>query len=169
MSEELIINKALTAEEIYDSLFPQLNGLINPEEPVISNLANIAAAIKQSFDKISWIGFYLVKGERLYLGPFQGNTACTVIEVGKGVCGTSALKKKTIIVEDVDKFAGHIACDAGSRSEIVVPLISSNKVQGVLDVDSYEYSSFDETDKKHLESICNLICEKLDLTKFAIR
>lgn len=169
MAEELTINKNLSDEEQYIQLVPQLSGLVNPGEPVISNLANLTAALKQSFNKISWVGFYMVRDGKLYLGPFQGNTACTVIDFGKGVCGTAAKEMKTIIVEDVDRFPGHIACDAGSRSEIVVPLIQDGILIGVLDVDSYEYASFDETDKVYLEKICKIVSDKLDLREFEIR
>lgn len=168
MTENLVIDKTKTDEEIYLSLLPQLEALINSEEPVISNLSNISAALKEAFDKISWVGFYLLKNDKLFLGPFQGKTACTLIKIGSGVCGTSAQKKETIIVEDVDKFPGHIACDAGSKSEIVVPLIKNEKLIGVLDVDSYALSSFNKVDKKYLEKICELLNEKLDLEKFIL-
>lgn len=168
MSETIAVNKSLTDEGIYKSLLPQINALINPGEPVISNLSNITAALNEALDKISWVGFYLLKDDKLYLGPFQGKVACTVIDIGSGVCGTSAQKQETIIVEDVDKFPGHIACDAGSKSEIVVPLISKNKLVGVLDLDSYNYSSFNETDKKYLEEICKLLTTKLDLNNFKL-
>lgn len=160
MSETLTINKSLTEEEIYKSLLPQIESLINPHEPIISSLANVTAALKEVFDKISWVGFYLVKDNKLYLGPFQGKIACTVIELGKGVCGTSAQQKETIIVEDVEKFPGHIACDSGSRSEIVIPLLRDNKIYGVLDLDSYQLSAFGNTDKIFLEKICSIITNK---------
>lgn len=168
MTENLVIDKTKTDEEIYLSLLPQLEALINSEEPVISNLSNISAALKEAFDKISWVGFYLLKNDKLFLGPFQGKTACTLIKIGSGVCGTSAQKKETIIVEDVDKFPGHIACDAGSKSEIVVPLIKNEKLIGVLDVDSYALSSFNKVDKKYLEKICELLADKLDLLNFLL-
>jgi GAF domain-containing protein len=160
MAETLSINKLLPEEEIYKSLLPQIESLINPDEPVISSLSNITAVLKEAFDKISWVGFYFLKENKLYLGPFQGKVACTVIELGKGVCGTSALKKEAIIVEDVEKFPGHIACDSGSRSEIVVPLIKNNKVLGVLDLDSYRLAAFGNTDKFFLEKICGIITNK---------
>lgn len=161
MNESLTIDKTLPEEEIYKMLLPQFDNLINPDEPIISNLANITAALKESFNKISWVGFYLLKNNKLYLGPFQGKIACTVIEIGKGVCGTSAEKKETIIVEDVNKFPGHIACDSASRSEIVVPLIYENKILGVLDLDSYLLAAFNFCDKKYLEKLCKLITQKL--------
>ena len=168
MSDKIILNKNGDAEEIYSALIPQINALINSEEPVISNLSNLTAVLKDAFDKISWVGFYLLKEDKLFLGPFQGKVACTIIEIGKGVCGTSAQKKETIIVDDVDKFPGHIACDEGSKSEIVIPLIKNNKLIGVLDLDSYHYSSFDAIDKKYLEIICDTFLDKLDFTNFSI-
>lgn len=168
MTENLTIDKNKTEEGIYSSLLPQLEVLINSDEPIISNLSNISSALKEAFDKISWVGFYLLKDGKLFLGPFQGKTACTTIKIGSGVCGTAARKQETIIVEDVDEFPGHIACDAGSKSEIVVPLIKNEKLIGVLDIDSYKYSSFNEIDKKYLEKVCVLLSEKLDLEKFIL-
>lgn len=164
MSENIYIDKNLTDEKIYEGLLPQLENLINPEEPIISSIANITAVLKSSFDKISWVGFYLLDGNKLYLGPFQGNIACTVIEIGKGVCGTSAQKRETIIVDDVDKFPGHIACDSFSKSEIVVPIKYNDRIFGVLDLDSYSYDSFNETDKIYLEKMCETIVIKLNLS-----
>lgn len=168
MSEEIRVDKSLNDEEIYKTLVPQAEALINSGEPVTTNLANISAALKQSFDKISWAGFYIFNGEKLILGPFQGKVACTVIMPGSGVCGTSFSKNETIIVEDVDKFPGHIACDADSRSEIVVPLLSDGNIFGVLDLDSASYSSFNETDKIYLEKICNIIVSKLNLENYRL-
>ena len=161
MADSIIIDKSISEEEIYKSLLPQIESLLNPCEPLISNLSNVTAALKEAFEKISWVGFYLLKGNELYLGPFQGKVACTVIKIGKGVCGTSAAKKETIIVEDVNKFAGHIACDSGSRSEIVLPLIKGNTVYGVLDLDSYQLSAFDFHDRQYLEKLCKLLTDKL--------
>ena len=169
MSEEINVNKNLSDEEIYQSLIPQIENLISSvDEPIISSLSNITAALKESFDKISWVGFYLTKDSKLFLGPFQGKVACTSIEFGKGVCGTSALKKETIIVENVHEFPGHIACDSGSNSEIVVPIIKNKFVYGVLDLDSYQFSSFNQLDKKYLEIICNLISTKLPIEKIIL-
>jgi L-methionine (R)-S-oxide reductase len=165
LAETILINKSLSEEEIYKSLLPQIENIINPKDPLISNLANISAALKEAFDKISWVGFYLLIKDKLYLGPFQGKIACTSIEIGKGVCGTAALQKETIIVENVDDFPGHIACDSGSRSEIVVPLISGNSLFGVLDLDSYQLSAFETIDKKYLEQICNIITNKFSFEK----
>jgi GAF domain-containing protein len=162
MAESILVNKVLSDAEIYESLLPQIEVLINPGEPLISNLANVTATLKNAFDKISWVGFYLLKDEKLYLGPFQGKVACSVIEIGKGVCGNSATRKETIIVDDVEKFPGHIACDSGSRSEIVIPLLKNDKLFGVLDLDSYQISAFNETDKKYLEQVSVILVKKLD-------
>lgn len=161
MIEEIKIEKNLAEEERYRLLVTQLKSLLNKNENLISNLSNCTAAIKEVFDKVSWVGFYLYDGKQLYLGPFQGKVACTLIEIGKGVCGTSAQRKETIIVPDVDKFPGHIACDSGSKSEIVVPIIKNNELMGVLDLDSYEYNSFSELDKKYLEEICKFLGEEI--------
>lgn len=168
MAEYIEIDKSLSADEKYNRLFPQIEALINPDEPLISNLSNVTAALKEVFDKISWVGFYFLKENKLYLGPFQGKVACTVIEVGKGVCGTSAMKRETVIVEDVHKFPGHIACDGGSNSEIVVPLIKGSEVYGVLDLDSYQFSAFNEIDKINLENLCGLLVERLEFNNQAL-
>ena len=165
MAETIFVDKNLSDEKIYESILPQIDSLLNVNEPLISNLSNVAAALKESFEKISWVGFYFLNDDKLFLGPFQGKVACTVINVGSGVCGTAALKKETIIVEDVDNFPGHIACDSGSKSEIVVPLIVNGKVIGVLDLDSYSYSAFNNTDKKYLEMLCFTLSNKLKLEK----
>lgn len=144
-----------SAEEKYKLLIKQLSGLLNSDDPLISNLSNLTAALKQTFDKISWVGFYISEDRKLYLGPFQGKVACVSIEPGKGVCGTAAANKESIIVADVNKFPGHIVCDADSKSEIVVPIINKDgSLYGVLDLDSTEYSAFDEIDKQYLEEIC---------------
>jgi L-methionine (R)-S-oxide reductase len=167
MSDTLLINKNLSESEIWEILFSQIDSLINSNEPVLSNLANITAALKDAFVKISWVGFYLLKNEKLFLGPFQGKIACVTIEIGKGVCGTSALNKQSIIVNDVEEFPGHIACDSGSRSEIVVPLILDSSILGVLDLDSYQPSAFNSNDRFYLEKLCKLILDKLDNDKIA--
>src|SRR3989339_830731 len=161
MTEIIISDSNLTTDEKYKLLYQQLGSLVLKEDNLISNLANVTAALKQTFDKISWIGFYLYDGKKLYLGPFQGNVACTNIEIGKGVCGKSAQLRKTIIVPDVHQFPGHIFCDADSKSEIVVPLLRNGKLLGVLDLDSTEYSSFNETDKIYLEQICNFLSKEI--------
>jgi len=161
MAEEFKIAFSLNDEEKYAVLIPQIKILLSKDDLLLSNLSNFTAALKQTFEKISWVGFYLYDGEKLYLGPFQGKVACTKIELGKGVCGTSALKKETIIVRDVNAFPGHIACDDGSNSEIVVPILKENELIGVLDLDSYHLNAFDETDKKYLEELTKFLAEKI--------
>lgn len=155
MSENLEINSGTKTEQ-YESLIPQIKGLIEGEPDLIANLANIAAALKQQFDWL-WIGFYLVKGDELVLGPFQGPIACTRIKKGRGVCGSSWKEAKTLIVPDVEKFPGHIACSSLSKSEIVVPVIRKGEVIGVLDADSETSSQFDATDQFYLEQIVEQI------------
>lgn len=151
MAEDLTIIEG-NKEEIYRSLVPQVISLIADEPDLVANLANVSAALKEQFDWL-WVGFYLVKGGELVLGPFQGPVACTRIKKGRGVCGAAWQDAKTLIVDDVEKFPGHIACSSLSRSEIVVPIIRDNEVRAVLDIDSELLSQFDETDKKFLEEI----------------
>ena len=151
MSEDLLLTKG-TKEEQYKTLLPQIKALIDGETDLIANMGNIAAALKEQFDWL-WVGFYIVKNNELVLGPFQGPIACTRIQKGKGVCGASWEQKKTIIVPDVTKFAGHIFCSSQSVSEIVIPVIRNNKVLAVLDADSVELSTFDTTDQSFLEQI----------------
>ncbi|HEV8273820.1 MAG TPA: GAF domain-containing protein [Chitinophagaceae bacterium] len=155
MSEDLLIAKG-TKEEQYESLVPQIKALLEGEPDLIANLANVTGALKEQF-KWLWIGFYLVKDDELVLGPFQGPVACTRIKKGKGVCGASWAKAETLIVPDVEKFPGHIACSSLSRSEIVVPIIRDNKVIGVLDADSIDLNHYDIIDQKYLEQIIELI------------
>lgn len=155
MAEDLTIIQG-SKEEQYQALIPQIKALIEGETDLVANLANIAGALKEQFGWF-WVGFYLVKGAQLVLGPFQGPVACTRINKGRGVCGTSWAKAETLIVPDVEKFPGHIACSSLSRSEIVVPLINNGTVWGVLDVDSELLDQFDETDKIHLETIVSFI------------
>lgn len=155
MAEDLTITQG-TKEEQYQSLLPQIKGLLDGETDLIANLANIAAALKEQFGWL-WVGFYLVKNNELVLAPFQGPVACTRIRKGRGVCGTSWAEKKTLIVPDVEKFPGHIACSSLSRSEIVVPLFVGDEVVGVLDVDSTTLNTFDITDQQYLEEIITLL------------
>lgn len=155
MADDLLISKG-TKEEQYESLLPQLRGLLEDEQDLVANLANVAAALKEQFNWL-WVGFYLVKNAELVLGPFQGPVACSRIKKGKGVCGTSWDKAETLIVADVEKFPGHIACSSLSKSEIVVPIIRNNNVVGVLDVDSIELNQYDQTDKRFLEQIVELL------------
>lgn len=156
MAEDLYIPTDVSKEEVYRSLYPQLEALLISETDQIANMANIASALKEAFG-FFWVGFYRVVGERLVLGPFQGPIACTSIVLGRGVCGSAWKQAKTIIVPDVDKFPGHIACSSQSRSEIVVPVKHKNTVVAVLDVDSNQLNSFDETDLYWLEKICELL------------
>ncbi len=155
MKEDLNIFQGSKKEQ-YEYLLPQIVALIENEEDLIANLANIAAALKQQFGWW-WVGFYLVKNDELVVGPFQGPVACSRIKKGKGVCGTSWATSETIIVPDVTKFPGHIACSSISKSEIVVPIFKDNEVVGVLDVDSEMEDFFDETDKYHLQKLVSLI------------
>ncbi|WP_409270930.1 GAF domain-containing protein [Neobacillus sp. SCS-31] len=141
-----------TRQENYTLVIKQLNAVLEGEKNTIANLANASALLNQFLDRINWVGFYLVEGENeLVLGPFQGLPACVRIPFGKGVCGTSAVKRETIRVEDVHQFPGHIACDAASQSEIVIPLIKDGRLLGVLDIDSPEKDRFDELDQEMLE------------------
>lgn len=152
MAEDLYISEG-SKEEKYETLFMQIKSLIEGEANLIANLANVSAALKETFG-FFWVGFYLVEGDELVLGPFQGPIACTRIKKGRGVCGTAWEKAKTLVVPDVNQFPGHIACSSLSRSEIVIPLIHKNKdVWGVLDIDSEELNFFNETDVSFLEQI----------------
>lgn len=155
MSEDLLITKG-TKEQQYRTLLPQITAIIEGEEDLVANLANIAAALKEQFNWL-WVGFYLAKQDELVLGPFQGPVACTRIKKGRGVCGKAWEDKKTLIVRDVSIFPGHIACSSLSRSEIVVPIFTNNQVSAILDVDSEVLDHFDETDKKYLEVIVGQI------------
>ena len=162
MAENLYIPAGAGKAEIYEAIIPQLRNLISDEEDRIANTANTAAVLKQAFD-FFWIGFYFdnQQGE-LVLGPFQGPVACTRIRHDRGVCGQAFSGKVTLLVPDVDRFPGHIACSSASRSEIVVPLKNSrDEVIGVLDVDSDRLDDFDSTDQKYLEQIAALLAEKL--------
>lgn len=142
--------------EKYENLYKQMESLLEGETDQIANMANMAALIHETFG-FWWTGFYIVKGEELVLGPFQGPIACTRIPYGKGVCGTAWQRRSTIVVPDVEEFPGHIACSSLSRSEIVVPILSNNSVYAVLDIDSKELATFDDTDKEWLEKIVELL------------
>jgi len=156
MAEDLSIIQG-TKEEQYKTLLPQIKALIEGEPDLIANLANICAALKEQFGWL-WVGFYLVKNDELVLGPFQGPVACTRISKGRGVCGAVWQQAQTLIVSDVEKFPGHIACSSLSRSEIVLPLFDQHKeVMGVLDIDSIELDEFDSTDQHFLQQILELI------------
>lgn len=155
MAEDLSIIQG-TKQDQYEALLPQIKALITGEPDVIANLANICGALKEQFGWL-WVGFYLVKESELVLAPFQGPVACTRIKKGKGVCGAAWEQAKTLIVPDVEKFPGHIACSSLSRSEIVIPIIANGEVKGVLDVDSVLLNDFDDSDKKYLQEIVSWI------------
>lgn len=146
-------------KEIYKELTVQTHALLQPRFGWLSNAANLAALIFHALPDLNWTGFYVLDGEILRLGPFQGKPACTEIALGKGVCGTAAATQKTLLVPDVHQFAGHIACDSASKSEIVIPLIVRGKVWGVLDIDSPVLARLDETDRAGLEELAQIFLE----------
>ena len=152
----------VSKESLYKDVLLQASGLIEEGQQAVSLYANVSALLKQTIPYISWVGFYVNNGKQsLYLGPFQGLVACVDIPFGKGVCGKAAREQKTVIVDDVLAFPGHIACDAGSRSEIVVPLLKKGQLVAVLDVDSYEPAAFDEVDANHLQSLLEVLANVL--------
>ena len=153
---ESVALAAGTKAERYRELLPQLASLVDGEPDLIANLANITAALRVCVPVASWIGFYVNRGGELVLGPFQGKVACVRIAIGRGVCGTAAAERRTVIVADVDQFPGHIACDAGSKSEIVVPIVRDGQLVAVLDLDSYELAAFDEVDAEGLGKVTAL-------------
>ena len=159
MAETLFLPQAGSKEEIYEALIPQVEALISGEQDLVANLANIAAALREAFG-FFWVGFYVVKGQELVLGPFQGPIACTRIAYGRGVCGTAWKEKKTQLVPDVDAFPGHIACSSASKSEIVVPAFQDGEVFLVLDVDSDRLNDFDAVDQRYLEELMQLLEKK---------
>jgi GAF domain-containing protein len=162
MAEEIKIPKSdLTKKEKYKILIPQIESLLKNETDVIANMSNIASVLKSSFNLL-WVGFYIVRDKQLVLGPFQGPVACTRIEKGKGVCGKAWENKSYIIVPDVTKFSGHIACSSESRSEIVIPGISRNEVIFVLDIDSSMLDTFNDVDRENLEKIINTLLKYSD-------
>jgi GAF domain-containing protein len=142
--------------ELYEELARQARGLLAGERDAVANAANLSALIWQTLPDLNWAGFYFLKGHELVLGPFQGKPACVRIAMGKGVCGTAAASAKTILVPDVHRFAGHIACDAASNSELAVPLIADGHVIGVLDLDSPLFGRFDEQDGAGIEALARL-------------
>jgi GAF domain-containing protein len=167
MSEDLYIDSTLPKEEKYKALIPQLKSLVEGEEDVIANVANIIAALKYSLDNYFWVGVYFRWGNELVLGPFQGPVACSRMTIPNGVCGQAADKKVTIIVPDVNVHPGHITCSSLSKSEIVLPIFTKSpdidgNVIGVLDVDSDKLNSFDENDKYYLEQVCVLLSQIID-------
>ncbi|MCF8305162.1 MAG: GAF domain-containing protein [Ignavibacteriales bacterium] len=166
---QTLIDKELPEEQIYKSLLEYLPATFDSNEPVTTALANFSAAIFNAFNKISWAGFYILgEGETLYLGPFQGKPACTKIKIGKGVCGKAASIMETVIVPDVHKFPGHIACDSGSNSEIVLPVTKNNLLIGVFDLDSYLLNAFTFVDKYYLEELLKKFSEIINLSNYKI-
>jgi GAF domain-containing protein len=156
MAETLFLPQSGTKEEIYQALLPQVDALISGEKDLVANLANIAAALREAFS-FFWVGFYVVQGQELVLGPFQGPIACTRIAYGRGVCGTAWKELKTQLVPDVEAFPGHIACSSASKSEIVVPAFQNGEVFLVLDVDSDKLDDFDAVDQRYLEALMGLL------------
>ena len=155
MAEDLKVF-AGSKDEQYKNLIPQVEALLSGEEDRVANMSNFVAALKEQFN-FFWVGFYLVKGDELVLGPFQGPVACTRIKKGRGVCGTAWNEGRTILVPDVEKFPGHIACSSQSKSEIVIPVFRKEEIIGVLDVDSDKFNDFDDIDRNHLEKMVALI------------
>ena len=158
MAEELNINQEADRVSRYRDLLPQLQALTSGESNRVANLANVAAALRQTFG-FFWVGFYIVEGDELVLGPFQGDIACTRIASGRGVCGTAWAEAATQLVPDVDAFPGHIACSSASRSEVVVPIVKSGQVVAVLDVDSDQLDDFSSVDVDGLEAICHWLAD----------
>lgn len=156
MAEELVKVATDSKEIKYTLLFPQIEALISGEPNLIARLANIGAALKEGMD-FFWVGFYLVEGDELVLGPFQGSIACNRIKKGRGVCGTAWAQAETVVVPNVDQFDGHIACSALTKSEIVVPIYRNGEIIGVLDVDSDQIDNFDEIDRRWLEKVGGII------------
>lgn len=152
----------LSTESKLDNMLIMLEGLVQGEELPVTKLCNASALINALIGRINWCGFYLEKNNELLLGPFQGMPACTKIEIGKGVCGTAALKRETLLIEDVHNFEGHIACDAASNSEIVIPIVKDDKLIGVLDLDSDEFSRFTELEQKYLEKSVDILNKYID-------
>jgi L-methionine (R)-S-oxide reductase len=145
------LDRSVPRDELYRDLVRSLKALLEGESDALANLANASGLLAGAFDRINWCGFYLLRGEELVLGPFQGKPACVRIPLGEGVCGTAAARRETILVPDVDSFPGHIACDPASRSEIVVPILEGSELRGVLDIDAPEKNRFDEKDRTGLE------------------
>jgi len=152
-----------TKSETYPQIIEQVQALIHDETDFLANMANTSSLLYHLLPEVNWVGFYLYREEQLILGPFHGKPACVRIAIGKGVCGTAAERKETIVVPDVHQFPGHIACDAASQSEIVVPMIKEGRLIGVLDIDSPIKNRFDETDQTYLEKIVEILCSQSQL------
>ena len=158
---ESVFDRTAPKPDLYAALVRSLQSLIGDESDALAHLANSAALVWEALPGINWAGFYVLRGEELVLGPFQGKPACVRIPVGKGVCGTAARKRETVVVEDVNRFPGHIACDTASRSEIVVPLVSGDRLIGVLDVDAPKVGRFDDDDRRGLEAVGAILAAKI--------
>ena len=147
----MTLDRSVPRDELYRDLVRSLESLLGGEPDALANLANASGLLAGALDRINWCGFYLLRGEELVLGPFQGKPACVRIPLGQGVCGTAAARRETILVADVESFPGHIACDPASRSEIVVPILEGSELHGLLDIDAPEKNRFDEKDRAGLE------------------
>ena len=156
MAESLAFSRGADRATVYEEVVPQIAALVDGEPDLTPNLANVAAVLKEAFG-FFWVGFYLVKGEQLVLGPFQGPLACTRIDFGKGVCGHAYETRETVIVPNVDEFPGHIACASESRSEIVIPIMSGGECVGVLDVDSDKLNDFSQSDADGLARVVKIV------------
>ena len=156
------IDRKQPRKTLYQDLSASLAALLEGETDALANLSNASALLSQAMDRINWCGFYLMRKGELVLGPFQGRPACVRIAVGKGVCGTAAARRETIVVPDVNAFPGHIACDAASRSEVVVPILEGRKFHGVLDVDSPDLNRFDAEDRKGLEGFVTVLVPRIE-------
>lgn len=164
MNEAALVPAATGSKtELYGQIAAAARALLGPERDPVANAANLAALLDHSLPDLNWLGFYFYKGGGLVVGPFQGKPACVRIPIGKGVCGTAAARRETIVVADVNDFPGHIACDAASRSEIVVPLVKGEMLIGVIDADSPLPGRFDETDRRGLEDLARLFVQSIDV------
>src|SRR5260221_7271778 len=161
-SESLSTSKS----DLYDQLAAQLSSLLAGECDLIANAANFASVIFHALPDLNWAGFYFLRADELVLGPFQGKVACVRIALGSGVCGTAAERREAVLVADVHAFPGHIACDANSRSEIVIPLVQGGRLLGVLDLDSPSLARFDDEDRMGLGAIVELLLESSNLSRF---
>jgi GAF domain-containing protein len=164
---ETTIDRSQPKPGIYRDLAASLEALLSGESDALANLANASALVAEALDRVNWCGFYLLRGEELVLGPFQGRNACVRIALGRGVCGTAAQKRETVVVPDVHAFPGHIACDSASRSEIVVPILEAGRLRGVLDVDSPELDRFDEEDRRGLEEFVRRLVPLVNWRSFS--
>jgi L-methionine (R)-S-oxide reductase len=160
------IDPAVSREVLYRDMARSLEAMLAGETDALANLANASALLAQALERINWCGFYLLRGGELVLGPFQGKPACVRIPLGKGVCGTAAAREETVLVPDVNVFPGHIACDAASRSEIVVPVVENGELRGVLDIDSPEFGRFDAVDREGLEGFVRTLAPLVDWSSF---